>query len=572
MHPDKSVIEGPCQVNYDNPDFDPKNVDGVDTQESGNQPTEVIELYPHYDVVGRAECLTKVLMPDQKQDLPKVSSFGLEDFQLPFNFVRKLGSGGHGIVDEVKTASYMMTFARKSVLRRRKVSSSSHMIHLKNELSILKELEHPNLVRLIGAYTDDEYSHIIMAPVADQNLADYMRSREYHKVHHLAKWMGDLSSAVAYLHTNSVKHLDIKPQNILIYKDNILLADFGAARSVFKEEIQNLQDLALTPMYCAPETKLLGKQEYSADIFSLGCVFSEIVTRYYGRSLQEFEHFRANDDGSTEFHLTIGKTSIWLVNIAKITTQPSSNAHSLQLMQDMLPVLASMLSEAVRDRPTAQDIYIFFADHEYDLSAACPSRSAGSSMHNTLLQSTVKMGTPERPRCETSLVKQTNRQENFDHLDHIDCQECDGYRDELGSSRTHAQQCDKTTEKSRCNSQTPREEVVEPVALLPSLKSPDHVSLLPTEPLTFSPISSPIYISKHVPPSYQSYDKPLYPATDDWEIPLIQSFGASYSGFGSPENCSYRPSEFSFGETFSPGNENFVVDGPTTMPCGKHNF
>jgi serine/threonine protein kinase len=285
------------------------------------------------------------------------STFGLEGLDFPFTSVRNLGCGGHGLVDEVVSASSKETFARKSVVRRHtELSTSSRMIHLKNELSILRQLSHPNLVKLVGAYTDEEHSHIIMTPVADQNLADFMRTPDQNRPHFFMEWISNLNSALAYLHEKEVKHLDIKPQNILVKGVRVLLADFGTAKSFFNEHTKHSQEMAVTPMFCAPETAKYGRQDYSADIFSLGCVFSEMITRHLGLSLRDFENFRS-EDGNRAFHLTLTETRVWIQQLKKAALAPRVSNCPEQLCSNIY----SMLEEEPSCRPRAQDLYILFS-------------------------------------------------------------------------------------------------------------------------------------------------------------------------------------------------------------------
>lgn len=288
--------------------------------------------------------------------IPKYSVFGLEGLTLPFTSVKKLGSGSHGSVDEVVCASSKGSFARKSVTRKHtELSISFRMVHLKNELSVLKELNHPNLVRLIGAYTDEDYSHIIMSPVADRNLADFMRTPDQNPEYRFLEWMVDLSSALAYLHERMVKHLDIKPQNILVKGAQVLLADFGAARSFF-HETRRSQEVALTPMYCAPETARYGRQDYGADIFSLGCVFSEMITCHLGLPLWKFENFRSKN-GNTIFYMNLLETYGWIQQLQEIVeARPTTN-----LPEQLFSEISSMLAEEVNRRPHAQELHTFFS-------------------------------------------------------------------------------------------------------------------------------------------------------------------------------------------------------------------
>lgn len=278
------------------------------------------------------------------------TSFGLENLSLPFVHIKNLGKGGHGSVDEVTSVSSMNHFARKSVpLWRAGVDPSSCVKHLKNELAILKELDHPNLVKLIGAYTDFECSHIIMSPVADQNLADFMKSTASYPPHSIFVWMSDLASAMEYLHSQQVKHLDVKPQNILVKGNQILLADFGTAKSLFDKSTECCKEIAATPMYCSPETILYGHQEYSTDIFSLGCVFAELLTYAAGHTIRQFEDFRSKN-GTKSFHTTIPETKIWLIQLKHMRKWPPGLFQTNVQMIDPTPA----------QRPSAKQLKDFF--------------------------------------------------------------------------------------------------------------------------------------------------------------------------------------------------------------------
>jgi serine/threonine protein kinase/uncharacterized C2H2 Zn-finger protein len=280
-------------------------------------------------------------------------TYGLEQFVLPFTCLRILGVGGHGMVHEVTDGRSPETFARKSVMRKGKnLAASSRLFHLKNELSILKELSHPYLVKMIGAYADSEYAHIIMSPVANQNLAD--RLSQSIRPDQLVRWMGPLASATSYLHARNIQHLDIKPQNILLKGDHILLADFGTAKYFTGFAIDLDDDLVVTPTYCAPETMLHHCQEYASDLFSLGCVFSEMLTRSFGMSIERFESFRAKH-GNTAFYLTIPAVKEWITLLPR-SCQSSGCQWSLR------DRILQMLDEEPSARPKASDLQFDFSD------------------------------------------------------------------------------------------------------------------------------------------------------------------------------------------------------------------
>ncbi len=302
-------------------------------------------------------------------------NFGLENFVLPFIIRRRLGSGGHGLVDEVFTVSSPKTFARKSVLRKGGLyETSAQMLHLKNELSILKDLSHPHLTKLIGAYADAKCFHIIMSPVAEQNLADYLRSPKSSQQSHLLRWMGCLSSAMVYLHSRGIQHLDVKPQNILWKAENVLLTDFGTAKSLNSSPL-DLGTLAVTPMYCAPETMLYGQQEFGSDIFSLGCVFSEMMTRHSGSSILDFEKFRSKS-GKNAFHSTVSEVMTWMALLPCTITSNHPPGHLAERETQFCEKIIQMLAEISSDRPKASELQSCFMDMDCHL---CKSYTAGLS-------------------------------------------------------------------------------------------------------------------------------------------------------------------------------------------------
>ncbi|KAF2811502.1 kinase-like protein, partial [Mytilinidion resinicola] len=98
-----------------------------------------------------------------------------------------------------------------------------------------------------------------------------------------------LAKALAYIHENAMKHMDVKPKNLLVrdlrssticnqghYK--IYIADFGIARSYRSiEECNTESPIAFTRIYAAPEVVAQERRDQKADIFSLGAVYCEML-------------------------------------------------------------------------------------------------------------------------------------------------------------------------------------------------------------------------------------------------------------------------------------------------------
>jgi serine/threonine protein kinase len=131
---------------------------------------------------------------------------------------------------------------------------------------------------------------LILSPVADggdfhEFLARYQDAattdpERGEKTMILYRAFGCLASGLAFMHQERVRHKDIKPKNILIHQGSVLYTDFGISFDFSRQEqsttIGNPQ--SYTKRYCAPEVADWGNRNSKSDIFSLGCVYIEILS------------------------------------------------------------------------------------------------------------------------------------------------------------------------------------------------------------------------------------------------------------------------------------------------------
>jgi cyclin-dependent kinase len=146
------------------------------------------------------------------------------------------------------------------------------------EISLLKELDHPNVVRLLEIIHDVDKLTLVFE-FCDQDLKQHLDAHFGILDHNKIKWfLYQLLKGVEYCHKRRVLHRDLKPQNLLISKkDNTLkLADFGLARA-FTVPVRNYSPEVVTLWYRAPEV-LMGFKNYSTpiDMWSIGCIFAEM--------------------------------------------------------------------------------------------------------------------------------------------------------------------------------------------------------------------------------------------------------------------------------------------------------
>jgi serine/threonine protein kinase len=148
------------------------------------------------------------------------------------------------------------------------------------EISLLKELQHPNIVRLYDVLHSERKLTLVFE-FCDQDLEKYLETRrgvppEFGVVR---SFLNQLLSGVAFCHDHRILHRDLKPQNLLINKRNALkLADFGLARA-FGIPVRQYSHEVVTLWYRPPDV-LLGSTNYdtSIDIWSAGCIFGEMMT------------------------------------------------------------------------------------------------------------------------------------------------------------------------------------------------------------------------------------------------------------------------------------------------------
>ncbi|EFY90774.1 CMKK2 protein [Metarhizium acridum CQMa 102] len=158
---------------------------------------------------------------------------------------------------------------------------------IREEIAIMKKLNHPNLVQLIEVLDDPEEDSlymvmemckkgVIMTVGLDENAVPYNDESCRH-------WFRDLLLGIEYLHAQGVVHRDIKPDNLLLSDDEVLkIVDFGVSEMFDKPENMRISKSAGSPAFMPPE--LCGRHHEvsgkAADIWSMG------VTLYclkYGR-------------------------------------------------------------------------------------------------------------------------------------------------------------------------------------------------------------------------------------------------------------------------------------------------
>eukprot|EP01112_Ceratiomyxa_fruticulosa_P023498 TRINITY_DN8_c0_g1_i1.p1 TRINITY_DN8_c0_g1~~TRINITY_DN8_c0_g1_i1.p1 ORF type:complete len:300 (-),score=58.10 TRINITY_DN8_c0_g1_i1:217-1116(-) len=191
--------------------------------------------------------------------------------------LEKLGEGTYGVVYKAKERSTGRIIALKKI--RLEAEDEGVPSTAIREISLLKELDHRNVVRLLDVVHSENKLYLVFE-FLDQDLKKYMDSVPSVQPLLIKSYVYQLLRGIAFCHSHRILHRDLKPQNLLIDRQGALkLADFGLARA-FGIPIRTYTHEVVTLWYRAPEI-LLGCRSYSTpvDIWSVGCIFAELVTK-----------------------------------------------------------------------------------------------------------------------------------------------------------------------------------------------------------------------------------------------------------------------------------------------------
>ncbi|KAL1621121.1 hypothetical protein SLS56_009326 [Neofusicoccum ribis] len=242
------------------------------------------------------------------------------------------------------------------------------------EVEHLQRLSHAHIVRLIGTYIieDGKNFYILMYPVVDFDLErflekisdaaedgapqDFLAAADAS----LKSFFSCLVATLDFLQKRNVKHMDIKPKNILVrdVRQSILahdcaykvyLADFGIARAYSSPtESETTSPTAFTRLYSAPEVVAQETRGFKADVFSLGCVYAEMLATL-ARQRDQLDttrqrSFQAEIPAVQQFlrELVFQEPEVYLWNTRS----------------------RAMISQLPKDRPSAKNIMDSIRDHK----------------------------------------------------------------------------------------------------------------------------------------------------------------------------------------------------------------
>jgi len=191
-----------------------------------------------------------------------------------FRLLRQIGEGGMGAVFEAMD----LRTGERIALKTMRHPDGDAVRRLKREFRSLQDLHHPNLVRLGELIEDRGVWFFTMELVKGSPLLEWVRPGGAVDEPRLRDAIGQLASALTYLHQAGKVHRDVKPSNILVTRQGrLVLLDFGLVSEA--QETEAKQDSVVgTVAYMAPEQAAGFRVGPEADWYSVGCILYEALT------------------------------------------------------------------------------------------------------------------------------------------------------------------------------------------------------------------------------------------------------------------------------------------------------
>ena len=189
------------------------------------------------------------------------------------------GSGGMAVIYRAEDLALGRTVAVK-ILRPSLTNDPEFLKRFRQEARNVANLSHPNIVTVHDVGQDGNTHYMVMEYVDGEDLKKLIRASAPFTIDRALSIAIKICAGVGYAHRANLVHADVKPQNVLVTKDDVVkVTDFGIAQALSLTQPQERQRVVWgSPHYFAPEQAQGEPPSPASDVYAIGIVLFEMLT------------------------------------------------------------------------------------------------------------------------------------------------------------------------------------------------------------------------------------------------------------------------------------------------------
>lgn len=196
----------------------------------------------------------------------------LDDFEL----LQQVGSGTFCVVRLCRMKKNGRVYVVKT-LRKKKIVYLKQVVHVTQEVDILRSVDHSFIVKLYCTFQDEENLYMVLEFACGGELFSHMRNAGHLSDDATRFYISELVLVLQYLHERNIAYRDLKPENILIDRQgHVKVTDFGFAKVIEG----GTSTMCGTPEYLAPEIIRGEPYDKRVDWWALGILMYEMLVGY----------------------------------------------------------------------------------------------------------------------------------------------------------------------------------------------------------------------------------------------------------------------------------------------------